>query len=119
MSAAPETRTCRNCGEVGHIAKACTQPKKPDTRECRVCGEVGHIARNCPQKPAEEPAAAGEAKSKPRRNKKSNAGKRCFNCGKNGHLSADCTVAAGNTACYNCGGEGHKSAECPQKAAEN
>jgi hypothetical protein len=28
---------------------------------------------------------------------------RCFNCGKVGHMSADCIKPAGNKACYNCG----------------
>jgi cellular nucleic acid-binding protein len=105
-----ETRSCRNCGELGHIAKACTMPKKPDTRDCRVCGEVGHIARNCPSKPQTEPQAetttadgggGGGGKKKSRRNG-GLASKRCFNCGQNGHLSADCPVPAGNTACYLC-----------------
>jgi hypothetical protein len=34
-AAAPDTRACRNCGEVGHIARACTAPKKADNRDCR------------------------------------------------------------------------------------
>lgn len=76
------------------MAKACSAPKKPDTRECRVCGEVGHIARNCPTAPAPEPGAApAEGGAKGRRIKKrigtqSLSNKRCFNCGQNGHLSA-------------------------------
>lgn len=83
--------------------------------------QVGHLARECPSKPAAAegyaPKAAGD---KPRR--RPNGGsrgvgsKRCFNCGQNGHLSADCGVAAGNTACYSCGQNGHKSVDCPSKA---
>lgn len=110
-----ETRACRNCGEVGHLARACTAPKKPDTRDCRICGEIGHIARNCPSKPEAPEGAAPEGERKPRRKTGSLAGKRCFNCGQNGHLSADCGVPAGNTACYGCGQQGHKSNECPNK----
>jgi len=92
-AATAEARTCRNCGEVGHLAKACSAPKKPDTRECRVCGEVGHIARNCPSAPSPEPGAAPtEGGNKGRRKKRSGtqslSSKRCFNCGQNGHLSA-------------------------------
>ena len=48
-----------------------------------------------------------------RRKKGGVAGRRCFNCGKTGHLSADCDLPAGNMACYNCGEIGHKSADCP------
>ena len=39
--------------------------------------------------------------------------RKCFNCGKPGHLSADCTQPAGNTACYECGQPGHKARDCP------
>jgi cellular nucleic acid-binding protein len=80
------------------LAKACAAAKKPDSRDCRVCGQVGHIARNCPSAPAPEPGAApvggggGEDGGKGRRKKRSGTrpvgSKRCFNCGLNGHLSA-------------------------------
>eukprot|EP00966_Prymnesium_polylepis_P299643 6924495-Prymnesium_polylepis.1 len=38
---------------------------------------------------------------------------RCYNCGKNGHLSRACPDAQRRT-CYHCGEEGHLSRECPQ-----
>jgi len=47
------------------------------------------------------------------RRRKGAGGRRCFNCGQVGHLSADCDLPPGNTACYNCGQQGHKSSECP------
>ena len=111
----PELRTCRICGEVGHIAGSCPSvdpaDRQPDTRRCHICGEVGHIARNCPSEAAM--GDAGFENGGGRRKKGGTAGRRCFNCGKTGHLSADCDLPAGNTACYNCGQSGHKSAECP------
>jgi cellular nucleic acid-binding protein len=41
--------------------------------------------------------------------------RRCFNCGKVGHISAECTQAAGNKACYNCGQDGHIARDCPNE----
>ena len=35
--------TCRACGEVGHIARACPAPKK-----CHGCGAEDHLVRRCP-----------------------------------------------------------------------
>ena len=35
--------TCRACGEVGHIARACSTPKK-----CHGCGAEDHLVRRCP-----------------------------------------------------------------------
>ena len=111
-SAPAETRTCRVCGAVGHIARNCPDQDgaqaRQDSRRCHVCGEVGHIARNCPNATADTAVPEGG-----RRKKGGAAGRRCFNCGKTGHLSADCDLPAGNMACYNCGEIGHKSADCP------
>lgn len=39
---------------------------------------------------------------------------RCFNCGKSGHTSRDCTKPQGSTACFVCGEEGHTSRSCPK-----
>jgi hypothetical protein len=37
----------------------------------------------------------------------------CFNCGKEGHLQAECTEPRKPKACYNCGKEGHFARNCP------
>ncbi|CAF4443722.1 unnamed protein product, partial [Rotaria magnacalcarata] len=45
----------------------------------------------------------------------------CFNCGKDGHKSFECTEAKktggrdqSNGGCFNCGKDGHKSFDCPE-----
>ena len=35
---------CCNCGNPGHIAANCGAPKK-ESRTCDQCGKVGHLAR--------------------------------------------------------------------------
>ena len=46
------------------------------------------------------------------------AGLVCYNCGKDGHLSKDCTEERiAGTTCYNCGKEGHTSRNCPDAVA--
>ena len=73
--------------------------------------QSGHIARDC-----ENPRLEGEARQKITQARA--AYRRCFNCGKFGHISADCQKPAGNKACYNCGQEGHIAKDCPSPRSE-
>ena len=43
-------QTCNNCGEPGHMAKECTEPRSNKHMTCRNCDEVGHISKECKKK---------------------------------------------------------------------
>ncbi|KAJ6440389.1 zinc finger domain-containing protein [Purpureocillium lavendulum] len=91
---------CHNCGELGHVAKFCTE-ERTEKREqpkilCSNCNEEGHRLRDCP---------------KPRVDKFA-----CKNCGKSGHKAVDCEEPPNldNVECRKCHEMGHFSKDCPQ-----
>ncbi|KAJ5532710.1 hypothetical protein N7494_009262 [Penicillium frequentans] len=110
---------CRNCDEIGHIAKNCKQERTEAERteiKCSNCEAVGHRVRDCPE---------------PRRSKHG-----CRNCGSDehqakecpeprvapltlnaavGHFAQDCPKGGddrGPRTCRNCGSEDHIAREC-------
>ncbi|KAJ5976062.1 zinc knuckle transcription factor (CnjB) [Penicillium waksmanii] len=89
---------CNNCGELGHRVRDCTQPRK-SRFGCRNCGSEEHEARECP-----EPRSADDVE--------------CRRCNEKGHFAKDCPNSAPREprTCRNCGSTEHIARECDQPA---
>lgn len=93
MTSYSSRKGCFKCGNLGHIAEACSS----DQRLCYNCRQPGHESAACPQ---------------PR----TVAAKQCYSCGGVGHIQAECPslrVQGGGQKCYTCGRFGHIARVCP------
>lgn len=75
---------CRNCDQMGHLSKHCTQPK---INVCPFCSELGHDAKRCPQR-------------------------MCSRCYMQGHVLGECKQTFVPT-CSLCNTKGHPDERCP------
>jgi len=85
-------RTCKNCGEVGHNRRTCTNPtvapSTPPTssgRTCGNCGETGHNARTCQNAKVSTPSTTS-------------SGRKCGKCGEIGHNARTCGTSTTSPA---------------------
>lgn len=86
---------CRNCEEIGHIAKNCTEEKVEKARvpiKCYNCDQEGHRVRDCKLflgRPSK--TTANFSGPTPRVDKFA-----CKNCSQPGHKASDCEIYTSN-----------------------
>ncbi|KAJ5281139.1 hypothetical protein N7478_006511 [Penicillium angulare] len=114
---------CRNCGELGHLMKACKEERREFDRveiKCSNCDEVGHRVRDCKQPRKSRGGCrncgSGEHIAKDCPKPRSAAGVECRRCNETGHFAKDCpnVEARPRRTCRNCGSEDHIARDCDQ-----
>ena len=93
---------CKNCGRTGHWAATCRQSGRSQ-EQCNWCGRRGHQEQNCRTKQQSSrnnpPVQRNNYNNYNNFNNSNRQGnqqrpqpdtRRCFNCGKQGHVQAQC-----------------------------
>ena len=83
---------------------------------CFICGSPDHWAAECPKRDSQGASArlAGARPRGPRANGDRDSF-RCGNCGAQGHYARDCKKPKQKRKCFICGSDKHMQADCPQK----